>query len=148
MMNSQLSTLSDIAPGLVGRRLTPQRQLLLDLIRQGGHLDVDELYRQAKEMHPQLSMSTVYRNLQLFLKLGLVEEHHFNKIHRYYEVKSKVAHHHLICLGCGKIIEFKCSLSREIIENLETRNEFHITGAKVLLAGYCDDCFKRRGNSL
>lgn len=147
MISSQLPTSSDIAPGLVGRRLTAQRLLLLDLIRQGGHLDVNELYRRAKERNPHLSMSTVYRNLRLFLKLGLVEEHHFDKVHCYYEVKTKAAHHHLICLGCGKIVDFEYPLSQKIKENLETRNEFHITGTKVLLVGYCAACFKRKENS-
>jgi len=89
-------------------------------------------------------MSTVYRNLQLFLKLGLVEEHHFDRTHSCYEVKAEAAHHHLICLGCGKIIDFEYPLSQEMKESLEARNEFHITDTKVLLVGYCADCFAGR----
>lgn len=86
---------NDKLAGLVGQRLTPKRLLLLDLLGQGEHLDADELYRRVKEKEPRLSMSTVYRNLQLFLKLGLVEEHHFDRARTCYEAKTKVEHHHL-----------------------------------------------------
>ena len=131
---------------LVGQRVTSQRLLLLNLLHQGWHLDADELCRRAKEKEPHLSLSTVYRNLQVFIKLGLVEEHHFNNAHSCYEVKTDVEHHHLICLGCGKIIEFECPLCKKMKENLEARNEFHITGTKVLLAGFCTECYKQKGN--
>ena len=138
---------NDKLAGLVGQRLTPKRLLLLDLLGQGEHLDADELYRRAEKKEPRLSMSTVYRNLQLFLKLGLVEEHHFDRARTCYEAKTKVEHHHLMCLGCGKIIDFEYPLSQEMKENLEAKNGFHITGTKVLLVGYCADCFKQKGNA-
>ena len=147
-MNRQKEKAKDNPAGLVGQRLTPQRLLLLDLLRTGGHLDADKLYRRAKEKEPRLSMSTVYRNLQLFLKLGLVEEHHFDRARTCYEAKTKVEHHHLICLGCGKITDFEYPLSQEMKENLETRNEFHITDTRVLLVGYCADCFERKENKV
>ena len=145
-MNVQKEKAENKLAGLVGQRLTPQRLLLLDLLRTGGHLDADELYRRARGKEPRLSISTVYRNLQLFKKLGLVEEHHFNNAHSCYEVKTDVEHYHLICLGCGKIIEFECPMCQKMKENLEARNEFHITGTKVLLAGFCTECYKQKGN--
>jgi len=89
-----------------GLRVTNQRALLLGLIREGkGHLDADELYRRAREKQPRLSLSTVYRTLQLLKKLSLVEELHFDETHHHYEVKPSDEHHHLVCLGCGKVIE-------------------------------------------
>ena len=146
-MNGQKERAKDNPAGLVGQRLTPRRLLLLDLLRRGGHLDTDELYRRAKEKEPRLSLSTVYRNLQLFIRLGLVEEHHFDNAHSCYEVKTDAGHHHLVCLNCGKIIDFEYPLSQKMKENLEARNEFHITGTKVLLVGYCTDCFQRKENA-
>jgi len=63
-----------------GMRVTNQRALIMEIIRQGqGHLDADEIYRRAREKEPRLSLSTVYRALQMFKKLGLVEELHFDR---------------------------------------------------------------------
>ena len=91
-----------------GLRATNQRALILEIIRRGqGHLDADEVYRQAREKQPRLSLSTVYRTLQLLKRLGLVEEVHFDEAHHHYEVKPSSEHHHLVCLGCGKVIEFR-----------------------------------------
>ena len=56
------------------RPATLQRQLLLDTLREAkGHLDARELYRQAMEKDPRISLATVYRNLRLFKELELVD---------------------------------------------------------------------------
>ena len=127
--------------GAVGKRVTAQRALLLELIRQGKrHLDAEELYRRAKKKQPRLSLSTVYRTLQLFKELGLVEEHHFDEAHHHYEAKSPVEHHHLVCLSCGKIIEFECPQSKRIKQDVGSDYGFHILHAEVRLEGLCSEC--------
>lgn len=123
------------------QRITNQRTLLLDILRkEGGHLDANELYRRAYQKQPRLSLSTVYRNLQLFKKLGLVEEHHFAEEHHHYEVRSGVEHHHLLCLGCGKVIEFDCPVSHQLQEDISREHGFDITGVEVRMLGLCPDC--------
>ena len=60
------------ADGKLSGRNTEQRQLLLGIIRQtDGHLDADGIYRQARYKLPNINLSTVYRALQLFKKLGV-----------------------------------------------------------------------------
>ena len=122
-----------------GLRITNQRALILEVIRQ-GHLDADEVYRQAKKKQPRLSLSTVYRTLRMFKKLGLVEELHFDEAHHHYEIKSPSKHHHLVCLGCGKIVEFKCPLSPKMKENIARENDFEVTGVEIRMTGYCPKC--------
>ena len=128
------------------QRVTTQRALLLDILRQGdSHVDADELYRRARQQYPRLSLSTVYRNLQLFKKLGLIEEHHFNEGHHHYEVKSLAEHQHLLCLGCGKVIEFACPLSQKFKEAIGRQHDFDIIGAEVRVTGLCPDCRQEKG---
>ncbi len=123
------------------RRMTSQRELLLGIIREHGHLDADEIHRLAQRWNPRLSLSTVYRTLSLLKELGLVEELHLGEEHHHYEAKAE-EHHHLVCLGCGKVIE--CFLTEEIKE-LGGRHGFEVVSAQVELIGYCSDCRKRRG---
>lgn len=123
------------------QRVTAQRTLLLDILReQGQHVDADELYRQARLKYPQLSLSTVYRNLQLFKKLGLVDEHHFTDEHHHYEVKSAGEHHHLLCLGCGRIVEFDCPLSQQLKQDISQKYNFEVSGVEVRMVGLCPSC--------
>ncbi|MFC2010519.1 Fur family transcriptional regulator [Chloroflexota bacterium] len=126
-----------------GMRSTSQRSLILNIIRQGeGHLDADEVYRRARQQQPRLSLSTVYRTLQKLRQLGLVEERHFDESHHHYELKPPTEHHHLVCLGCGKIVEFECSISEKIKKQISREKGFQVTGTEVQMTGYCPDCRK------
>ena len=124
-----------------GMRITNQRALIMEIIRQGqGHIDADEIYRRARKRKPRLSLSTVYRTLQIFKKLGLVEELHFDESHHHYEAKPSAEHHHLVCLGCGRLIEFHYPLSRYIKRNIPEAKGFDITETEVRVTGYCAKC--------
>ena len=129
------------ALNVTGLRVTNQRALILEIIRHGqGHLDADEVYRQAREKQPSLSLSTVYRTLRLFRKLGLVEELHFDDAHHHYEVKPPAEHHHLVCLGCGQVIEFHYPLSRYVKRNVPEAKDFKVTETEIRMTGYCPKC--------
>jgi Fe2+ or Zn2+ uptake regulation protein len=128
-----------------GLRATNQRAVLLEIIRDGeGHLDAYELYRRARKRQPGLSLSTVYRTLQQFKKLGLVDEVHFNEAHHHYETKHSDEHHHLVCLDCGKVIEFNYPLSQHIKKKVPEAGDFDITEIEVRLGGHCSECKKRK----
>lgn len=130
-----------------GMRATNQRALIMEIIRHGHghrHLDADEIYRRAREKEPRLSLSTVYRTLHILKKLGLVEELHFDEEHHHYEVKPSAEHHHLVCLGCGKVIEFNRPLSRYIKGNIPEAKDFDIIETEVRMAGYCAKCRRNR----
>lgn len=126
------------APGI---RITHQRALILKVIRHGqGHLDADEIYHRAREKQPRLSLSTVYRTLQRLKKLGLVEELHFAEEHHHYELKLSAEHHHLTCLGCGQVVEFRYPLARLVKRNVPEVKNFAITAIELHMAGYCAKC--------
>ena len=128
---------------VTGLRVTSQRALILEIIRR-GHLDADEIYRQARIKQPRLSLSTVYRTLQVLKKLGLVEELHFDEAHHHYEVKPSSEHHHLVCLGCGKVVEFEYPLSPKIKEDIAREKGFEVIGAEIHMTGYCPKCRQNR----
>ena len=132
--------------GGTGQRVTPQRTLLLDMLRQsGGHLDADELYRIARKKNHRISLSTVYRALRLFKKLGLVEELHFEEEHHHYEGKPHREHFHIICLNCNRIIEFESPLIAHLKKEMGDKENFEIRGAEVHLTGYCNQCRQKMG---
>ncbi len=146
-MNTEAKSVKNThrALNVPGLKATNQRALILEIIRRGqGHLDADEVYRQAREKQPRLSLSTVYRTLRMFKKRGLVEELHFDEAHHHYEVKPSVEHHHLICLGCGKVVEFECSLSQRMREDIAKEKDFEVTGVEVEMTGYCPNCRQGR----
>ena len=128
-----------------GLKATSQRALILDIIRKGGgHLDADEIYRRARRKEPRISLSTVYRSLLKFKELGLVGEYHFDDSHHHYEVKPSVNHHHLMCLECGRVIEFDYDVLGEVMRQVPGAAGFEITETELRIAGYCAKCKQKR----
>jgi len=143
-MANQLTKAQNNIGGELSRRSTEQRQLILETIQRADrHLDADEIYERARHELPGISLSTVYRNLQLFKDLGVVEEHQFDGRRRYYETTPQSKHQHLVCLGCGLVFEFKCPLAESIKSRISIEEGFKVTDAKVHLIGYCPDCQQR-----
>ncbi len=127
--------------GEMGRHSrTHQRQLLLDIIREvDGHIDARELFRRAADRDGSISPATVYRSLNLFQQLGLVERNQLGKAQCYYELKRSVEHQHLVCSRCGKVIDFACPL-KDLIGKVQHEQGFTVTKAEVYFEGYCSDC--------
>ena len=80
----------------------------------------------------------------MFKKLGLVEELHYDDTHHYYEVKPSAEHHHLVCLGCGKIVEFEYQATQEMRESIGRQKGFDVTGVEVWMTGYCTKCRRNK----
>jgi len=128
-----------------GRRVTPQRLLILEAIREGGgHLDADEIYSLARRKAPRLSLSTVYRTINVLKEAGMIEELHLGEEHHHYELREKGEHHHFICQGCGKVVEFECPFSQELLRDLGEEHDFEITGIHLDMVGYCAECRRKR----
>jgi Fur family ferric uptake transcriptional regulator len=132
----------------LNRRNTKQRQLILEIIeRAGEHLDAEQIYERVRQLSPGISLSTVYRNLQLFTQEGLLVEHQFDGVRRRYEIATRSRHHHLMCIGCGRIFEFSCPSSDRLKTRITMEKGFKVTDAEVRLVGYCPECQRRLANS-
>ena len=120
---------------------TSQRRLLLELLHDAdGHLDAKELYRRASMRDESISPATVYRSLNLFKEWGIIEKRRLGNIRCYYEIKRSVEHQHFCCQGCGKIIEFRSRLVRDLVHSIENEHSFKITKADLYLEGFCSQC--------
>lgn len=131
-----------------GHPLTVQRRLLLELLRQAeGHIDAKELYRRASARDESVSPATVYRSLNLFKQLGLIDERRLGKVRCYYEIRQSPEHQHLVCRGCGKVIEFQNPLVVKLIKAVRREHGFNVTKAELYLEGYCPGCEKEKSQS-
>lgn len=128
-----------------GVRVTNQRMVIMEIIRRvEGHLDANEIYRLARRKEPRLSLSTVYRTLQMLKRQGLIDELHFDEAHHHYEAKPLSEHYHLVCLKCGKVTEFHFPLSRYVARKVAEAKGFDITETEVRVSGYCAECRQKR----
>ena len=121
--------------------LTTQRRLILEVLQEAqGPIDARELYRRASASDQSISWATVYRSLNLFKQLGLIDERRLTKARYSYEIKQPLEHMHLVCQCCGKIIEFENSLVRKLVDVVRREHHFNVTKVDLYLEGYCAKC--------
>jgi Fe2+ or Zn2+ uptake regulation protein len=124
-----------------GKRITPQRKLVLSiLVGADGHLDAHDIYARGRRQGLDLSLSTVYRTLNVLKETGVVRELHLDDEHHHYEVDDRDGHSHLVCLACGQVIEVDSSVFSEAARVAGEAHSFEIASAQVELAGYCANC--------
>ena len=129
-----------------GKRITPQRKLVLDILAQAEqHLDALDIYELGRRRDARLSLATIYRTLGILKETGVVHELHLDQEHHHYELASKQKHAHLVCLRCGRVIEVDSrSFAAAAVAIGETYG-FKVATTQVELTGTCDDC--RRHNA-
>ena len=107
------------------------------------HISVEELYNAVKQINSRIGYATVYRTMKLLTECGLAVERHFRDAEARYESVAEGHHHdHLICEGCGKIIEFEEQRVDALQSEVAQRFGFQLTGRKMELYGRCRACQK------
>jgi Fur family ferric uptake transcriptional regulator len=126
------------------RLATKHRQLLLGILREAdGHLDAKEIFRRAADKDPGISLATVYRNLQLFEELGLVDGKRLERTGCWYEIRRAGHHCDVACSMCGRVIEFESPVIRQLLDEVQSNSSFTVTKAVLYLEGYCEECADR-----
>ena len=122
-------------------RLTPQRRLVLEILREsGGHLDADTLYHKARARNVKISLATVYRSLALLRKANLIQEHRLGENHAHFEPARDALHYHFTCLGCGRVMEFRSPQVKKAVDSFCRREKLQLAEVHLVLRGYCADC--------
>ncbi|MFV1974191.1 MAG: Fur family transcriptional regulator [Candidatus Scalindua sp.] len=127
-----------------GLKFTPERQAILNHVFEcHGHFEAEELLIDMRKSNKRVSKATIYRTLALLVNSGLLREVIFGEKHAHYEhVYGHEHHEHLVCIGCGKIIEFTDERIEKFQEEICIANKFKAESHKFQIMGYCVDCAK------
>lgn len=123
-------------------KLTPQRRAILKVLSSSqGQLTPAEIYERVQQEHPGIGLVTIYRVLQILTKLGLICEVHAGGNCRHYLIRRQPEHHHhLICSGCGTVVDFAdCNLGG-LEERLSRETGFEVETHLLEFLGRCRHC--------
>jgi Fur family ferric uptake transcriptional regulator len=119
---------------------TKQRDAILDVFLEAtGHVTSEELYARVRERHAGIGYTTVYRTMKLLCDAGLASERHFDDGITRYEIAQE-HHDHLVCVKCGKIIEFECRMIESTQDEIAARYHFRVLRHRHELYGHCSSC--------
>jgi Fur family ferric uptake transcriptional regulator len=89
-------------------RFTNERLIILEEIFSfPSHFDAEQLFIYIRKKYNHISRATVYRTLELLNQIGIIKKENLGQDYASYELDMNMPHHdHMICVECGKVIEF------------------------------------------
>ena len=128
-----------------GYKVTPQRRAVLHTIADShNHLTPTAIYDRVRQGHPSIGLVTIYRTLDILAELGLICRVHIESGCRSYLMRRPSEHHHhLVCSGCGQVVDFTdCALSK-LEQRLSQETGFEMEGHLLEFTGLCQACQKK-----
>lgn len=126
-----------------GLRMTPQRLAILRaLVMHPGHPSAEELHQALLPQFPTMSLATVYKTISRLKGLGEVLEIEFSHRDNRFDGHNPRPHPHLICTGCGRVLDPQVPDLAQVITGLARRTGFSVTSHRLDFYGLCPDCQK------
>ena len=131
-------------------KLTPQREKIVEILveNEDKHLSAEELYFILKEKTPDIGIATVYRTLDIFYELKILEKISFSNGVSKYHLRQSVdgqLHHHLICTNCNTIEKVSNPIFNKLIEYMKKEYSFEVQDNSLAFYGTCAKC-KTKGD--
>lgn len=132
------------------KRFTKQRQAILEILKNtSAHPDANWIFKKVSKKIPNISLGTVYRNLNILCEDDIIKELSFQPTVTRYEAQMET-HHHIICTNCLKIEDIEeigdCDVNTKLKETLLNNLEYSDITCEILFKGLCKDCQKSNKN--
>ena len=124
-----------------GLKVTLPRLKILEILQapDNQHISAEDVYKILIEQGEEIGLATVYRVLNQFDDAGILNRHHFEGGKSVFEISHKAHHDHLVCLRCGKVVEFEDELIEKRQEEVAKQNNMSLTHHSLYLYGECND---------
>ncbi len=124
-----------------GLKVTLPRMKILELLEASSHIhqSAEDIYKALLDAGEEIGLATVYRVLTQFEGAGLVNRNHFEGGQAVFELNQGGHHDHMVCLKCGKVVEFFDETIEERQKKIAKDNGFTITDHSMILYGKCSD---------
>jgi Fe2+ or Zn2+ uptake regulation protein len=122
------------------RRMTRQRRVILEeLQKTKTHPTADELYNRVREKIPNVSLGTVYRNLEVLSQCGVILKLETTGSHMRFDPNVE-NHYHIRCVNCGRVADAPVEMFDGIDAQLEQASRYRIIGHRLEFMGICPHC--------
>ena len=126
-----------------GLKVTPQRIAVYNmLLGTTEHPNAETIYKALEPTNPTMSLATVYKTLDFFKQLGLVQELNVGEGSSRYDAQVK-CHPHTVCIECGTVSDLYMDELTDIHKKLAVELDFEVQCEQLILYGRCAECRKK-----
>lgn len=123
-----------------GLKVTPQRIAVYNmLLSTTEHPDAETIYKTLEPLNPTMSLATVYKTLDFFKQLGLVQELNVGEGRSRYDATVQ-CHPHTVCRVCGRVDDLHLDALTEVTKKLAPHLDFEVECEQLILYGKCSEC--------
>ena len=120
-----------------------QREFILDTLKSNVvHPTAEYLYTILKEKEPNISLATLYRNLNQLAENGVIKKIDGLDTSSHYDHNTR-AHYHFICDNCKRVFDVSADVAPDIVEKTEAQTGFIVKSHDIIFNGICRDCLKK-----
>ncbi len=125
-----------------GLKVTPQRIAVYNmLLGTTEHPNAEMIYKTLEPTNPTMSLATVYKTLDFFKQLGLVQELNVGEPSSRYDAVVQ-CHPHTVCRVCGRVEDLHMDALTEVTKKLAPHLDFAVECEQLILYGVCKECQK------
>lgn len=125
-------------------RYSKQRELILNTVLENKvHPTADYVYNLLKESNPELSLGTVYRNLNILAKNKMLKKISIPNGSDCFD-GTLAEHQHIICTECGKVVDICITDLNKICKTVYEKTGFEVNCTSLAIEGICSDCRKKK----
>ena len=126
-----------------GLKVTPQRIAVYNMLMNTyEHPNAEMIYKSLEPTNPTMSLATVYKTLDFFKQLGLVQELNVGEPSSRYDAVVQ-CHPHTVCKVCGKVEDLHMEELTDVAKKLAPRLDFEVETEQLILYGTCGACRKK-----
>ena len=126
-----------------GCKVTPQRLAVYDMLSHTTeHPTAEMISQKVKEQYPTMSFATVYKSVEIFSKLGVIQVLNTGEDSFRYDAKTS-EHPHIKCTKCGRVNDVSHLDARAVESLVENETGFKVNGHQFYFYGICPDCQKK-----
>lgn len=122
------------------KRMTKQRKVIKDILYHSQeHPTAEAIYEEARKVLPDISLGTVYRNLQVLLEEHAIVELSYGKKFSRFD-GNVLPHYHFVCKECGRVFDIDMPLCHELVEQAAAHVPGKLDDHRLEFYGICQDC--------
>lgn len=122
-----------------------QRDIILKVIQDScDHPTADIIYNRVQNIIPNISLGTVYRNLNALADNGYIKRIGVPNNQDRFD-KTITNHHHVRCIICNNIKDIFLDITNDFCDKIELETDYKILSHDLVFEGICPICFKKEG---